>query len=109
MGIENKTSSLIYCENYGQAGVIAIIGQQYGLPHSVSFGDSFRYPRQFDPDIESFIYVNDEIGDDVKTLFEEIKIIGRIENPLARESQTLVYFCKKPRRSFNAFWQEVTQ
>jgi hypothetical protein len=39
-------------------------------------------------------------------LFAEIHEIGQISNPLAREFGTKVYLCKKPRQSFNRFWEE---
>ena len=66
---DDKKSAFIYCENYGQAGAITVIGKKYGLPEAVSFNESFQYwiPMQFNPDIKSFIYINDEPGEDVKT------------------------------------------
>jgi len=58
------------------------------------------------PDIESFIYINDEMGEDVKELFSEIRVIGTITNELSRQYQTKIYLCQKPIRSFNEFWNE---
>ena len=68
MMIGDKKASFIYCENYGQAGAITIIGKKYGLPEAVCFNESFRYwiPLKFDPDITSFIYVNDKLGKTLK-------------------------------------------
>lgn len=109
--IPEKRKTLIYCENYGQAGAIAVIGKKYGLPEPVSFHESFLYwaPEKFDPDIAYFIYVNDELGEDVNALFEEIKIMGSITNTNAREYGTTVYLCSRPRASFNSFWKAVVQ
>jgi hypothetical protein len=104
---ENREAAFIYCENYGQAGAITVIGKKYGLPEAVSFNESFQYwaPRQFDPDIKSMIYINDEPGDDVKDIFERITLIGRVSNPDAREYGTGVFLCEKPAGSFNRFWK----
>jgi len=107
--IEDKKSALIYGENYGQAGAITIIGKKYGLPEAISFNESFQYwiPKQFDPDIKSLVYINDEEpGEDVKTLFRKISLIGSISNPDAREFGTAVYLCEDPFMSFNKFWTE---
>ncbi len=106
--VVDKKACFIYCENYGQAGAITIIGKKYGLPEAVSFNGSFRYwiPEKFDPDITSFIYINDELGDDVKALFRKITVVGSIKNPDAREFGTNVYLCQDPVESFNYFWTE---
>ena len=105
--IGDKESAFIYAENYGEAGAITVIGKQYGLPEAVSFNESFQYwaPIQFNPDIKSVIYINDEPGDDVKALFGKITLVGRISNPDAREYGIGVYLCEEPVMSFNDFWK----
>ncbi|NOY37662.1 MAG: glycosyltransferase family 39 protein [Chlorobi bacterium] len=107
--IPDKSKGLIYCENYGQASAVFIIGKKYNLPEPVSFSDNYFYrkPAEFNPDIEYFIYINDELGEDVKELFQDIKIIGRVSDINAREYGTAVYLCTNPKRSFNTFWKSV--
>jgi hypothetical protein len=107
--VEDKKHLVIYCENYGQAGAIAVIGKKYGLPEPVSFHESFLYwaPEQFENDPEHLIYINDELGENVNALFEEIIEVGRITNINAREYGTTVYLCSEPRESFNFFWKQV--
>lgn len=104
--ISDKKSAFIYCENYGQAGAIAVIGKKYGLPEAVCFSESFRYwfPLKFEPDITSLIYINDELGEDIQKIFNKITKIGSIENRDAREYGTTVYLCQEPAGSFNEFW-----
>jgi hypothetical protein len=106
--IGDKKAAFIYGENYGQAGAITVIGKKFGLPEAISFNESFQYwlPGQFDPDIKSMVYINDEPGDDVKTLFRKITLIGRISNPDAREYGTGVFLCEEPEGSFNKLWKE---
>jgi hypothetical protein len=105
--IGDKESAFIFAENYGEAGAITVIGKKYGLPEAVSFNESFQYwaPRQFNPDIKSVIYINDEPGDDVKAIFRKITLIGRISNPNAREYGIGVYLCEEPAGRFNDFWK----
>lgn len=109
--IPDKNKSMIYCENYGQAGAISIIGKKYGLPEAVSFEDSFMYwiPTKLEIEVESFIYINDELGQDINDLFQDIKIIGQISNPDAREYGTTVYLCTKPKYKFSQFWNSVLE
>jgi hypothetical protein len=104
--IEDKKASFIYCENYGQAGAVTIIGKKYGLPEAVCFNESFKYwiPTKFNPDITSLIYINDKLGKDVQMLFIKSTIIGKISDPDAREFGTAVYLCEDPKTSFNEFW-----
>jgi len=105
--IDDKRSAFIYCENYGEAGAITVIGKKYGLPEAISFNESFQYwiPQQFNPDIKSVVYINDEPGDDVKAIFRKITLIGKISNPDAREYGIGVYLCEEPAGSFNEFWK----
>jgi hypothetical protein len=106
--IPDKKACFIYCENYGQAGAITILGKKYNLPAPVSFQESFRYwiPEEFKPDITSFIYINDEMGEDVRNLFGKITLVGRISNHDAREYGTGVFLCVDPKMSFNEFWKK---
>lgn len=109
--VQDKESAIIYAENYGQAGAISVIGKQYGLPEAVSFHDSYRYwlPRKLEHEITSFIYINNELGEDVEELFSDIVEVGRISNPYAREYGTRVYLCRKPVSSFNAFYYQILE
>ena len=106
--IDDKRSAFIYCENYGQAGAITVIGKKYRLPEAVCFSESFRYwvPESFEPEITSFIYINDELGEDVNLLFRKILEVGKVSDPDAREFGTTVYLCREPVMSFNMFWSE---
>lgn len=106
-GITDKKAAFIYCENYGEAGAITVIGKKSGLPEAVSFNESFQYwiPGQFDPDIKSMIYINREPGEDVKIFFRKITLVGRVSNHDAREFGTGVYLCEDPAGSFNEFWK----
>ena len=52
------------------------------------------------------VYINDEMGEDVKQVFRKITKIGSIANPDAREFGTTVWLCEDPAESFNKFWKE---
>jgi hypothetical protein len=106
--VPDKKATMIYAENYGQAGTIMVIGKKYNLPEPVCFSESFYYwfPRNPDHEITNFIYINDELGEDISKLFADCRLIGKIENPLAREYGTGVWLCTNPRSSFNELWKQ---
>ena len=101
----DKKNVLIFGANYGQAGAVAIIGKKYSLPEPMCFSESFLYwaPGLLGPEIREFIYVNDELGEDVQRGFGDVKEIGRIQNVNAREFGTRVYLCRQPRGDVQAF------
>lgn len=107
--VEDKSACAIFGENYGIAGAVALINNKYDMPEPISFSDTYAYwvPRKFDPDITALIYINDELGSDVEALFQDITIIGRIDDPYSRQNGVTVYLCQKPDRSFNEFWKET--
>ena len=106
--IKDKHAVMIYGENYGQAGAIMVIGKKYGLPEPTCFAESFYYwaPRKLDHEVNTLIYINDQLGDDVQHLFSDIHIAGRIEDPLAREYGTTIWVCRNPTSSFRLFWEK---
>lgn len=109
--VEDKEAAFIYCENYGEAGAIMVIGKKYNLPEAVSFSDNFRYwaPREFDKKINEVVYINSSMDEDIQALFSEVRKVGSISNPLAREYGVAVYLCRKPKTSSNKFWEEAVE
>jgi hypothetical protein len=47
------------------------------------------------------------LGENVAQLFGKTEEIGRITNPLARESGVQVCLCSSPGQSFNKFWEKA--
>jgi hypothetical protein len=105
--IADKDATMIYAENYGQAGAIMVLGKKYNLPEPVCFSESFYYwfPRNPEYEIMNLIYINSELGGDIKYLFTDCRKIGQVQNPLAREFGTEVWLCTNPHSSFNEFWR----
>ena len=103
---------MIYGENYGQTGAVEhFLHASNLLPNVavVSFSDSYRLwaPDSISPDIQTLIYINDEDpGEDLQSLFADIQLVGRVENPLARETGAGVWLCRAPRGSMAGFWAE---
>jgi len=97
---------VIYGDNYGQAAAVDHYGSQWDLPRAISFADTYRLWLPEKLNAQTLIYINDELGPDLVELFEDIRLVGQVENPLARERGTGVYLCRNPRRDLQVFWDE---
>lgn len=99
---------MVYGDNYGEAGAAEHLSKK--LPEAasvVSFSDSYLLwaPDTLAPGVQTLIYINNEDpGEDVVALFADIQLIGKVENPLARERGTGVWLCRNPRSDVAAFW-----
>lgn len=97
---------MLYCENYGEAGAVDYYGKGQSIPPAVSFSDTYRLWLPHTTSATTLIYVNDELGEDISNLFENIQLIGAVTNPHARERGTSVYLCRQPKADFGIFWAE---
>jgi hypothetical protein len=104
--IADKDRIMLYGENYGQAGAMDYYCRGHNLPPVASFSDSYLLwlPQSLPPNKDILVYVNDELGEDIDSLFASVTLVGQITHPLARERGTQVYFCSQPRGSFPEFW-----
>ncbi|MEO0341176.1 MAG: glycosyltransferase family 39 protein, partial [Bacteroidota bacterium] len=100
----DKARTLLYCENYGQAGAAMRFATPEGVIEPISFNGSFAIWAPVETDAHTLIYVNDELGEDIQEVFSDIKLVGTIENIYARERGTQVYLCQKPRGAFQDLW-----
>jgi uncharacterized membrane protein len=106
--VADKKQIMIYGENYGQAGSIDHFTYKLGYEHTIGFSDSFLFwaPDSITNQKKIFIYVNDQMGQDVRKLFAQIDSVGSITNKYAREYGTTVYMCRNARHDFPKFWEE---
>ena len=101
---EQQKRTLIYADNYGEAGAIHHFGKQYHLPEVVSLNSSFTLWAPDSIDCDYIIYVDDSGGETVKglaTFIESYRKIGEVENPLAREKGTAVFVLVHPKPALN--------
>jgi len=101
-----KAQCAIYADNYGQAGAVKYFGKKYGLPEPICFNETFLLWAPDSANTNMVIYINDET-DDVKHFFSEVKQVGEINNPYARESGLPIYLCRNPQNGFADFYREM--
>lgn len=95
---EQKEKTIIFCENYGQAGATNYYGKEY--MGAVSNHDDYKnwFPQK---EIENVILIlgkNRNVPEDYTKVFGSVSYIGRIENTASRENGTSVYLLSNPSR-----------
>ena len=102
---DEKTACVIYGENYGQAGAIAVFNKDKKLPYPISFSDNFLYWLPDSINVKAFIYMNDEEGD-IHQLFNSVTLFGEVTTPFAREKGLKVYICREPKPLLYPFYKQ---
>lgn len=96
--------TVIFAENYGQAGAI----EHYTGRLVISFSDSYRLwvPDSLPASFSTLVYVNDERGADLDSLFSDIRLIGTLDETEARELGTTVWLYRLPDPAIRAFYAD---
>lgn len=105
--INHKSSLFVFCENYGEAGAVEYYASERNL-QVVSFSDSYILwvPETIAESENTFLYVNDEVGNDVDSLFMRIDSVSGISDIFAREYGTTVFLLREPEPGFYAYWSD---
>ena len=99
-----RRRTLVFCDNYGEAGALNYYGTQYQLPTVYSDNASFLYwmPDNFD-DFDNLLLVTDDDQEMQHPFVKEFKtavVCDSITNPLAREYGTLIILFKGANQTF---------
>jgi len=92
---EQRKSTQIFADNYGEAGALHHFGKQYNLPEVVSLNSSFTLWAPDNLDAHYLIYVDHSHGENMKRLSPYVvsyQKSSEIENPLAVEKGTSIYY-----------------
>jgi Dolichyl-phosphate-mannose-protein mannosyltransferase len=108
-GIADKEHTIVYCDNYGQAGAINYYSKYKNI-NAVSLSADYInwFPNM---EIKNIVLVQDPGDDDPdrkreRTLFESVRRTGTIENKYAREYGTAIYVLLNATTSINAILQK---
>jgi 4-amino-4-deoxy-L-arabinose transferase-like glycosyltransferase len=97
---KEKSQTLLFCDNYGQAGAVTYYGPQYGLPPAYSANASFLYwmPQDYDRYNVLLLVTDDkqEMQHPFIREFASAKVMDSITNPYAREYGSLIILLKGP-------------
>jgi len=93
---EDQKQTMVYADNYGEAGAIHHYRKQYGYPDVISLNSSFTLWAPDSLKSKYLIYVDENGGKNIKEFVEGKMIgsftkVGEVTNPLAREKGTAVF------------------
>ncbi|RBL91684.1 hypothetical protein DF182_03475 [Chitinophaga flava] len=105
-----KAHTLLFCDNYGEAGCVNYYGPKYHLPQTYSDNASFLYwmPRDFDR-FEVLLLVTDDKEEMQHAFikeFKEVRLVDSIANPYAREDGSLIILMKGPSDAFRKAFRD---
>jgi len=101
---EQQKHTQIFADNYGEAGAIHHFHKEYHFPDVVSLNSSFALWAPDSLNAQYIIYVDEDNGrkiDTFKTVMQSYRMIGHVENPIARENGTAVFIMVHPAAILN--------
>jgi hypothetical protein len=110
---EEKKHTILFCDNYGQAGALNFYAKKYNLPEAYSENASFLYWMPDSLHFENWIYLSqdpDEMKDPWLNHFSSVILCDSITNIYAREHRDKIILLKGAKPGLNEeFRQEVRE
>lgn len=105
-----KAHTLVFCDNYGEAGAVNYYGKKYHLPEAYSDNASFLYwmPDHLDR-FDVLLLVTDDQEEMHHAFIKEFRsaqLVDSIANPYAREDGSLIILFKGPSDVFRKAFRE---
>ena len=105
---EEKARTIIFCDNYGEAGAIDFLGRKYGLPNAVSGHNNYWFwgPGNWDADI---VITVGESREDVAESFADVQLAATVVSEYARPNETNlpIYIGRRPKASLREIWPQT--
>ncbi len=104
-----KKETILFCDNYGQAGAVNFYGQKYRLPKVYSINGSFLWWLPDSIHVDNMILLTDEEEEMQKPFiknFSSAIVEDSVTNPLARERGSLIITLKGANEDFNKMFTE---
>ena len=103
--LEDKEHTLVFCDNYGQAGAINYYSGFKNI-NAVSFNADYINWIPLDKEIKNIILVkevndNDSTRTKEKPLFDTVLLVGKNDNPYSREQGTKIFLLQGAKTGIN--------
>ena len=104
-----KKKTIIFADNYGEAGAVNFYGHQYNLPEVYSANASYLYWLPANFHIDNLILITDDRHEMQKPFlhdFQSVTLNDSITDPYAREYGSLIITLKGANEQFNQMMQK---
>lgn len=106
---EEKKHTLLFCDNYGQAGAVSFYASRYNLPQVYSDNASFLYWLPDTMHIDNLLLVTDDENEMQHPFiknFSSAVLEDSITNAFAREHGSLIILMKDANADFNKMFHD---
>ncbi|NIG54519.1 glycosyltransferase family 39 protein [Chitinophaga sp. Cy-1792] len=107
---DEKARTILFCDNYGEAGAVNYYGPAYHLPKAYSDNASFLYwlPDNFEQYDIILLVTDDRLEMEHKFIqeFKEVRLAGKITTPYSREEGSLIILMKGPSEAFRQAFKD---
>jgi len=102
-----KSSCVLWAENYGEAGALKILGKKHGLPNPISRHGSFWNWGYNDKNAKVWISIGNEKSS-VEQVFQETQLIKILHHKYAidEENGIPIYICRDPKVDIDKWWKD---
>jgi len=103
---KERGTTILWAENYGEAGALKILGKKYGLPNPISRHGSFWSWGYQNKNATTWISLGNE-QEAVAYAFEECTLVKIIRHTYAigEENGIPIYICRKPKVDIEQWWK----
>lgn len=100
--------TLIYCDNYGQAGALNYYNRNK-MPMAYSFSTDYIFWLPKFKRIENILFVGQLPDEEVMDMFEDFRLVGEVENEFARERGTQIFLLMRASPNFTDLFYEIVE
>ena len=105
---EEKKETLIFGQNYGEAGAVNFYRKKYNLPEAISSHNNYwlwGYPKNFKGKVLIVIGSNYK---DNSEFFEEVKLAAKHKSEYGMPYENVdIFICKKPKMPMDEIWGKI--
>lgn len=101
-------NTLIYCDNYGQAGALNYYNRDK-TPEAYSFNTDYIYWLPKKIKLQNMLFVGQLPSEEVINMFENYKLVGVVENEFSREKGTEIYLFQGAKSSTAEMFNKIAE